>query len=127
MVDKLTASPYFTFRDRKVKPGGQAGEFHERNHFIPTTWSGPSGRTKSPRNLDREPIQTFVDAASSLVKDDVRRAEGGLKYCTGCRPGEDLKCARPPDWASSRPFLTDKELAVRFELFTRFVRPRTAS
>ena len=62
-MDKLTASPDFTFRDRKVKPGGQAGEFHERNHFIPTTWSGPTGRTKGPINLDR------------LANPDVRRRD----------------------------------------------------
>ncbi|KAI1787958.1 hypothetical protein LXA43DRAFT_1027049, partial [Ganoderma leucocontextum] len=83
----------------------QGGKFYEWNMFIPTGWSGASMRTRGPSNVDRERIQTFIDGANSLIKDDARREAGGF---TLSEP--DFKFDRVPDSAVTRPLLSAKEL-----------------
>lgn len=69
--------------------------------------------TKGPSNIDRERIQTFIDGANSLIKDDARREAGGFKLSE-----PDFKFERMPDRAVSRPLLSQKELKVRQEMIS---------
>ncbi|KAM5541669.1 hypothetical protein V8D89_004650 [Ganoderma adspersum] len=90
---------------RIVKPHGQLGTYDEWNLFIPTSWCSPSMRKKGPGDVDRERIRAFIEEANGLIKDSERRETGGFKL-----QEPDFKFERFPDWAVSRPLLSDKEL-----------------
>lgn len=88
-------------------PELEGGKFFEWSIFIPTSWGYSSTRARGPSNIDRERIQTFVDVANSLIKDDARRDGGGFKLSE-----PDFKFKRIPDWGVSRPLLASRELKV---------------
>ena len=96
---------------RIIKRPDLGGKYHEWNLFIPTSWSAPSMRTKGPGDVDRTRIQAFIEEANGLIEDQERREAAGFKL-----QEPDFKFQRFPDWAISRPLLSDKELSVsRFE------------
>ncbi|PIL23047.1 hypothetical protein GSI_14354 [Ganoderma sinense ZZ0214-1] len=91
---------------RIIKHPELGGTYHEWNLFIPTSWSSPSMRTKGPGDVDRQRIQAFVEEANGLIEDHERREAAGFKF-----QEPDFKFERFPDWAISRPLLSDKELS----------------
>nr|VWO99990.1 Polyamine oxidase (EC [Ganoderma boninense] len=91
---------------RIIEDAELGGTYHEWNLFIPTSWSGASMRKKGQGDVDRTRIQAFIDEANGLIKDAARREAAGFKL-----QEPDFAFARFPDWAITRPLLSDKELS----------------